>query len=75
MVEMGCRLGAMARKQRDPGARFHARLNVEVKPEDEPLIRRAKADAALRDQTFREWVLEAVREKLEAPDRGAVDAR
>ena len=66
MVEMLYRVGAMPRKQRGPNPRFHARLNVEVKPEDEQLIRQAKADAVLRDQPFREWVMEALRQKLEA---------
>ena len=50
-------------------------MSVEVYPEEEELMRRARAAAALRDQTFREWMLEAVREKLETADRGAVDAR
>jgi hypothetical protein len=68
MVEMLYRVGAMPRKQRGPNPRFHARLNVEVKPEDELLIRQAKADAVLRDQPFREWVMEALKQKLEATD-------
>jgi len=43
-------------------------MSVEVYPEEEQLIRRAKADAALRDQTFREWMLAAVAQRLQAGD-------
>ena len=70
-----CRVPGMARKRRGPREAPPLRVSVEVYPEEEELMRRARAAAELRDQTFREWMLEAVRQKLETADRGAVDAR
>jgi predicted HicB family RNase H-like nuclease len=37
-------------------------LNVRVVPEE--LIRKAKSSAALQGKTLREWIIEAIREKL-----------
>jgi predicted HicB family RNase H-like nuclease len=37
-------------------------LNVRVVPEE--LIRKAKSVAALEGKTLREWIIEAIREKL-----------
>lgn len=55
----------MPRKQRHPDSRFHPRLNIEVRPEYDELVRRAKADAALRNQAWKDWVMEAIRQRLE----------
>jgi predicted HicB family RNase H-like nuclease len=40
----------------------NASLNVRVMPEK--LIRKAKASAALQGKTLREWIIEAIQEKL-----------
>lgn len=37
-------------------------MNVRVVPEE--LIRKAKSAAALQGKTLREWIIEAIREKL-----------
>lgn len=63
-----CRVPEMPRKRRGPRDVPPLRMSVEVYPEEEQLIRRAKADAALRDQTFREWMLAAVAQRLQAGD-------
>jgi hypothetical protein len=63
MVEVSYRLPAMARKARPPGEKPRPRLNVEFYPEDEAVVRRAKAAAALRGMAFREWVLAALDEQ------------
>jgi predicted HicB family RNase H-like nuclease len=46
-----------------PGAsEQNTALNVRVVPEE--LIRKAKSAAALQGKTLREWIIEAIREKL-----------
>ena len=37
-------------------------LNVRIVPEE--LIRKAKSSAALQGKTLREWIIEAIKEKL-----------
>jgi hypothetical protein len=63
-----CRVAGMPRKRRGPRDVPPLRVSVEVYPEEEVLIRQAKADAALRDQTFREWMLAAIALRLETPE-------
>jgi hypothetical protein len=75
MVEMSYRLPAMARKARTPGEKPRPRLNVEFYPQDEAILRRAKAAAALKGVALREWVLsalddQATREGLARPTDG-----
>jgi hypothetical protein len=54
----------VAPRQRWPvGARF-PRLTIEVHPEDERLVRRARSAAVLRGEPLREWLLEAIRQRL-----------
>jgi hypothetical protein len=40
------------------------RLSIELLPEEESLVRRARASAALKGITLRQWVLDALRIKL-----------
>jgi hypothetical protein len=57
-------VGVVARRKRGPlDARF-PRLTIEVHPEDERLVRRAKSAAVLRGESLREWFLEAIRQRL-----------
>jgi predicted HicB family RNase H-like nuclease len=43
-------------------------LNVRVVPEE--LIRKAKSAAALQGKTLREWIVEAIQEKLRKGKNG-----
>lgn len=75
MVEMLDRLPAMARKARASGEKPRPRLNVEFYPQDEAILRRAKAAAALKGVALREWVLaalddQAARDGLARPTDG-----
>ena len=63
-----CRVPEMQRKRRGPRTEPLRRVNVEFYPDEEVIVREAKADAARRDQTFRDWVVEAFRQRLEASD-------
>jgi hypothetical protein len=40
------------------------RLSIEVLPEEVMLLRQVRASAVLKGVSLREWVLEALREKL-----------
>lgn len=44
------------------------RLTIEVYGEDETLVRRARAAAAMKGESLREWVLRAVKAQLAAGD-------
>jgi len=52
-------LGMLDRKKTKP------RLSIELRPEDEALVRRAHADAVLNGMTLRQWLLEAMRYRLQ----------
>jgi predicted HicB family RNase H-like nuclease len=45
-----------------PEADKNTALNVRIVPEE--LIRKAKSSAALQGKTLREWIIEAIQEKL-----------
>jgi predicted HicB family RNase H-like nuclease len=45
-----------------PDPEKNTALNVRVVPE--ALIRKAKSQAALQGKTLREWIIEAIQEKL-----------
>jgi predicted HicB family RNase H-like nuclease len=45
-----------------PDSEKNTSLNVRVVPEE--LIRKAKSSAALQGKTLREWIIEAIQEKL-----------
>ena len=60
-----CRVPTMPRKRRGPREAPLERVNVEVYPDEQETIRRAKADAALRGETFREWLIRAIEQRLE----------
>ena len=69
VVEMSYRLPPMPRKKRPEHGKVLPRLNIEVYPDEEQLLRRIKADAALRDQSLHDWVFDALRQRLEeTPD-------
>jgi hypothetical protein len=51
--------GMLDRKKTKP------RLSIELRPEDEALVRRAHADAVLNGLTLRQWLLEAMRHRLQ----------
>ena len=62
----------MPRKRRDdrPKDQTLTRINVEVYPDEEVVIARAKAAASLKHQTFRAWLVNALREQAEREARG-----
>ena len=41
------------------------RLSIELNPEDEALVRQAHADAVLHGTTLRQWLLDAMRRRLD----------
>lgn len=57
-------------KRRDdrPSDRILSRINIEVYPEQEPLVAAAKMDAIRRGETFREWVMAAFKARLAGYD-------
>ena len=57
-------VGDVAPRKRGPGDARFPRLTIEVHPEDERLVRRAKSAAVLRGEPLREWFLEAIRQRL-----------
>jgi hypothetical protein len=60
----------VAKRKRPEGERVE-RLSVEYYGEEEvTLVRRVRAHVALRGARMREWVLDAVREKMEREERG-----
>ena len=59
----------VAKRKRPEGERVE-RLSIEYYGEEEvTLVRRVRAHVALRGERMREWVLEAVREKMEREGR------
>ena len=54
----------VAPRKRAPDAERFPRLTIEVHPEDEHTIRRAKSAAVLRGEPLREWLMEAIRQRL-----------
>jgi hypothetical protein len=65
-----CRVPGVPRKP--PGSRQGPmeRINVEVYRDESDLVRRAKADAVLRGETFRAWVMRALAYRLEHDREG-----
>ena len=70
MVEMVYRLPAMPRKKRPPHGKLLPRLNVEVYPDEEQLLRQARARAAEHGETLHDLVMRAIRNEIgrELPD-------
>jgi hypothetical protein len=70
MVEMLYRLPPMPRKKRPPHGKVLPRLNVEVYPDEEHLLRRARAKAAEQGETLHDLVMRALRNEIgrELPD-------
>ena len=60
----------VAPRKRPEGAERFPRMTIEVHPEDEQTIRRAKSAAVLRGESLREWFLEAIRQRLEREPGG-----
>lgn len=59
MSQLGI-VGGMPRKRRGPREGPLERVNFEVYPDEHAIVRRAKAAAALRGLTFREWLVDAL---------------
>jgi hypothetical protein len=55
----------VAPRKRPVGVERLPRLTIEVHPEDEMLVRRAKSAAVLRGESLRDWFIEAIRQRLE----------
>lgn len=61
VVEMLYRLNPMPRKKRPAHGERLPRLNVEVYPDEEALVRRVRAAAAERGETLHDLVMRALR--------------
>ena len=64
MVEMSYRLAQMPRKKRPEHGKVLPRLNVEVYPDEEALVRRVRAAAAERGETLHDLVMAALRKEI-----------
>jgi len=64
MVEMRYRLPAMPRKKRPPHGVRLPRLNVEVYPDEEALVRRVRVVATERGETLHDLVMAALRKEI-----------
>lgn len=69
MVEM-CRLPAMPRKKRPAHGKILPRLNVEVYPDEEALMRQVRATAALRGESLHDLVMNALRREVQEGESG-----